>query len=287
MDLSIIIVNYNSGGYLLRCLESLREFPPQSPYEIFVVDNGSEEGDLNGVEESHPEIKVIRNSKNLGFARANNQAVARSSGRYLLLLNPDTLLTREGLDGLLQFMEEHLEAGAAGPLLLYPDGTRQPSFRKFPKPHHLFFGRSSLLTRLFPKNPFSQSYLLMDLDGSIAREVDWITGACMILRREAFTGVGGFDEEYFLFVEDLDLCYRLHEKNWKIYFVPDVHVIHHYGGSFGIRRRQSLKEHHMGIYRYFYKHHRVPFPVKGILSLGLLMKLALITFQNGRDARER
>ena len=287
LELSIIIVNYNSGESLKRCLASLKESRIESPYEIIVVDNGSQEGDLKGLEEDLFNLQLIRNPKNIGFARANNQGISNSKGDHLLLLNPDTLVLKEGLDGLVKFMEEHPKAGAAGPMLLSPDGTRQPSFRRFPSLLNVFFGRTSFLTRRFPKNPFTKSYLMMDANSQRAREVDWIMGACMILRRDAFQGVGGFDESFFLFVEDVDLCYRLKRMGWKIYYVPEVRVIHEYGASIKTRRRLSMKEHHIGMYRFFLKHYRYPLPVKGILSLGLLMRLALVSFHNGGEERKR
>ena len=195
-------------------------------------------------------------------------------------------MRKNGIEELLKFMEDHPEAGAAGPTLLYPDGTRQPSCRRFPTPLNVFFGRNSLLTRWFPKNPFSQSYLLMDLDGQKTSEVDWVTGACMILRREAFQGVGRFDENFFLFVEDADLCYRLRENGWKTYFVPQAQAIHQYGVSMKYRRKLSMKEHHVGMYRFFLKHHRLPFFIKGLLSYGLLLRLALLSsFAGFHDIR--
>ncbi len=287
MDLSIIIVNYNSGEHLKRCLASLKDASPQWTYEIVVVDNASKDGDLTGLQKAHPEVHLIKNSKNVGFAKANNQAITQVRGKYILLLNPDTLILKNGLEQLVKFMEDHSEAGAAGPVLLNPDGTRQPSCRRFPTPTNVFFGRNSLLTRWFPRNPLSQSYLLMDLDGQKPVEVDWVMGACMILRHEAFQNVGGFDEIFFLFVEDADLCYRLRQKGWKTYFVPEAQAIHEYGVSMRYRRRLSMKEHNIGMYRFFLKHYQFSLLMKGLLSLGLLLRLSLLAPLTGFQETER
>ena len=277
MNLSIIIVNYNSGKYLKRCIASLKEFPSHYPREIIVIDNASKNGDLSDFQEAHPEVHLIKNAKNEGFARANNQAISKSRGKYVLLLNPDTRILKNGMDGLVRFMENHPGAGAAGPALLYPDGTRQPSCRRFPTPLNFFFGRNSLLTRWFPRNSLTLSYLNLNLDDQKITEVDWITGACMILRREAFQKVGGFDEAFFLFVEDADLCYRLRQEDWKIFFVPTAQAIHQFGVSTRYRSRLSMKDHNRGMYRFFLKHYHFPLFFKGILSLGLLLRLVIVS----------
>jgi GT2 family glycosyltransferase len=287
MDLSIIIVNYNSGSYLKSCIASVKKYSPKCAYEIIVVDNGSRKGDIGDLQEVYPEVGIVLNSKNEGFARANNQAVSKSRGKYLLLLNPDTLVLDKSLDGLLQFMEENSDAGAAGPTLLYPDGTRQPSCRRFPTPMNVFFGRNSLLTHWFPGNRFTQSYLRLDLDGCEEEEVDWVTGACMIIRRDTFQNVGGFDETFFLYVEDADLCYRLLKNGWKVFFVPEAQVIHQYGASVKSSKRQSMKEHNLGMYRFFLKHYKFPLPIKGLLQFGLLLRLALLPLQTATEKFEQ
>lgn len=276
MDLSIIIVNHNSGDYLKKCLDSLKVSPPRSIFEIFVVDNASEEGDLQDLENDCPEVTLIRNSRNLGFARAINQAIVKARGRYFLILNPDTLIFKNGVDHLVDFMEEHPEAGAAGPLLLYPDGTRQPSCRSFPTPLKVFFGRTSLLTKWFPKNPITRSYLMENRVDLKIMEVDWVMGACIILRRKAVEEVGGFDESFFLYVEDADLCYRLRKKGWRTYFVPQARAIHHYGASARGERRLVTIEHNKSMYRFFIKHYRPSLPIKSLLSLGLFTRLFIL-----------
>ncbi len=272
LDLSVVIVNYNSGNLLRGCLESLfKEISNLSP-EVFVVDNSSKDGSEAVVGE-FPQVNLIENRSNLGFARAANKGIRRSKGRYVLLLNPDTILLHRSLGELVRFMDERPEAGVGGAKLLYPDGRLQLSCRRFPEYSFLLFGRESILTRLFPKNRFSRQYMLTDLDYDRVQEVDFEAGAAMIVRRSIFEEIGYLDEDFFLFAEDTDLCFRAKNSGWKVYFIPQAQIVHHLGASVEKEKGRAVLEHHKSIYNFLLKHYHPPMWMKMLLRVGLTFKI--------------
>ena len=228
MDLSIIIVNWNTRDLLAQCLASVLADIHASPYlqvETLLVDNASTDGSVQMVRDQFPWVRLLANPENVGFAAANNQAIQQSAGRYVLLLNPDTEVKPGALATLVGFMEAHSQAGAAGACLLNPNGTLQTSCYPFPT-------LSGEIWRLFHVDvlyPYGV-YRMADWPLDRPRAVEVIQGAALILRRSALDQVGLLDALYFMYTEEVDLCYRLHQAGWQLYWVPEAKVIH-YGGQ--------------------------------------------------------
>ncbi len=240
VDLSIIIVNWNTRELLAQCLASIYAHPPDGTFEIFVVDNASSDGSAQMVRERFPSVRSIPNEENVGFARANNQAIRMSSGRYVLLLNPDSKILPDALQTLIEFIEEHPRAGAVGPMVLNPDLTLQSSCDPMPTLGREFW-RLMHLDRLLALSVYHEELW----DPTLPRTVDVIQGNCMLIRQEALLDVGLLDETHFMFTEEVDLCYRLLQKNWQIYWVPQAQIIH-YGGQ---STRQAAQEMFIELYR--------------------------------------
>lgn len=264
MDVSVIIVNWNAGEALEACLRSvqreLHALPTQkdghTPLngECFVIDNGSEPDDITRLGQMFPEVALHVNADNLGFARAANQGFARSHGRYLLLLNPDAELTPGSLRGLIDGLNAYPEAAILGPRVTNTDGTNQGSARTFPGLLTAFFGRTAFLTTYFSGNRMSQHETpAFDPCLTQPQNVDWVSGACMLMRRQAVEAVGGFDEQFFLYWEDADLCWRLHEHGWQIVYDPQVRVSHQVGGSSKHASIRSLLAFHRSAYLLYRK----------------------------------
>ena len=223
--LSVLIVHYNTADLLRRSLTALFSDPPEVSFEVLVVDNASPDETVRDLSREFPDAVFHFNRRNVGFAQAGNQAIGMSKGRYPMLLNPDTVVRGEGLDRLVAFMEAHPDAGICSPRLVYPDGKLQLSCRRFPTLLVLLL-RITRFERLIP-GPV-RHYLMADWDHMSIREVDWVIGACMVLRREALEEVGFLDGAFFMYYEDIDLCYRLWQKGWKVYYNPDVTVLHNH-----------------------------------------------------------
>ncbi|NKB68745.1 MAG: glycosyltransferase [Candidatus Latescibacteria bacterium] len=231
MDLSIVIVSYNTRDLLEQTLRTVTEAIGSLAVEVFVVDNASRDGSPDMVAERFPWVRLIRSHDNLGFAGGNNLALAQVTGRYIMLLNSDTIIRLDTLSSLVEFMDAHPQAGAAGAKILNPDGTLQLSCRRgFPTPMAAFCKLSGL-SRLFPNSPRLARYNLTFLDPETAHEVDALSGSCMIVRKEAMDQVGPLDESYFFYGEDLDWCFCMKEAGWKIYYTPATEIIHFKGES--------------------------------------------------------
>ena len=265
MELSIIIVNWNTKDLLCQCIDSLAHTVKKIDTEIFVVDNGSTDGSIGAVREKFPGVRLIENSLNLGFAKANNRALPISKGRYLLLLNPDTQVKDEAIPQMLSFMNAHPEAGVVGAQLLNADGSKQNSIANFPSLATELVNKS-LLRWLFPeKFPGKET----DYPGPV--EVDSVIGACMLLRREAVEQVGLLDEGYFLFLEETDWCYRTKKAGWKIYHIPQAEVLHFQGKSAEAEKGKARIEYYRSRYYYFRKNNgRLQ---SSVLFVGLMIKL--------------
>jgi GT2 family glycosyltransferase/lipopolysaccharide/colanic/teichoic acid biosynthesis glycosyltransferase len=224
-DLSIVVVGYNSRGDIGSCLAAIREHAGSLAVETVVVDNNSSDGTAAFVRERFPEVRVFENTANLGYPRAVNQGIRESDGRYVLVLNPDAVARAGSLGRLVEFMDEHADAGIAGAKLLNPDGTVQDSCRRF----HTFWTlilRRTPLGRAFPRSRALSRYLMRDFDHNESREVEWLLGACMIARRSALEDVGLMDERFFMYFEDVDWCYRAWKSGWKVYYVADAVMEH-------------------------------------------------------------
>ena len=239
MDLSIIIVNYNVKEFLQNLIHSVEKATGNIKYEIIVVDNASDDGSVDFLKEKFPGVRLIANKKNLGFSRANNQGLAVAKGKYLLLLNPDTLIREDTFQKMIEFFENTSDAGMAGCKILNPDGSLQLACRRsFPGPWTSFCKVTGLST-LFPGSRIFARYNLTYLDENKTYEVDAISGSFMMLRKETYEKVGGLDEEFFMYGEDLDFCYRVQKSGYKVYYVHSTQIIHYKGES---TKRSSIDE---------------------------------------------
>lgn len=228
--LSVIIVNYNVKYYLEQCLESVRRASRGLQVEVFVVDNRSTDGSVAYLRERFPEVTFMENKENVGFARANNQAIRSSNGKYVLLLNPDTILAEDTLIRFVDFVEEHPEAGGVGAYMLRADGIFAPESRRGLPTPFVAFCKMSGLSYIFPKSRLFGRYYMRYLDENEINEIEVVSGACMMLRREALDKVGLLDEDFFMYGEDIDLSYRVMQGGYKNYFLP-VRMLHYKGES--------------------------------------------------------
>jgi GT2 family glycosyltransferase len=275
MLLSIVIVSWNTKKLLEQCLCSIYQFPPDCDYEIWVVDNASTDGSVELVKEQYPDVKLIANETNGGFATGNNQAIARCSGSYILLLNPDTEVRAGALKVLVDFMETHPEAGGAGSMLVSPDGSMQTSCHP-----ELTLARE--LWRLFHLDvlyPYGR-YRMHEWDKTKPRRVDGAQGASLILRKEALDRVGYFDDGYFMYTEEVDLCYRLRKGGWPLYWVPKSIVLHYGGESTKLVAEKMFIRLYQSRLLYFRKHHGWfgGTGYKVILLIAALARLSLTPF---------
>ncbi len=242
-DLSIVVVNWNTRDLLAACLESIAAECANltdAAIETIVVDNGSSDGSAGMVEERFPWVRLIANRENSGFARANNQGVRASSAHYVMLLNSDTVLHAGALRALLSFVESRPRAGAVGPLLLNADGSLQPSCHPMLTPGREFW-RLLFLERFWPR----ATYPMTRWDREIPREIEVIKGACIVLRREALDRVGLLDESFFMYTEEVELCHRLAEAGWELWWEPRATVTHYGGAS----SRQMAEAMYLELYR--------------------------------------
>jgi len=252
--LDIIIVNYNSTDYLLHCLGSVYDSLQDVPAKVIVQDNASKDG-VDRVKAEFPQVILSKNRYNIGFSKAINNALKENDSPYIVLLNPDGYVMDGFFDLILNHMEEDPSVGIVGPKILNHDGSIQGSARSFPTPLTALFGRSSFLSRFFPKNPFTRANILTTRsDGKTPMEVDWVSGACLVARKKAIEDVGLMDERFFMYWEDADWCRRMWKKGWKVVYVPRASVVHYVGASSERAPFRSIFEFHKSSYRLFEKH---------------------------------
>jgi N-acetylglucosaminyl-diphospho-decaprenol L-rhamnosyltransferase len=238
-DLSIVLVCWNNKDYLQPCLRSLYDSGLRSTFDVVVVDNGSTDGSQEMLRLNFPEVLIIQNDHNVGLGKASNQGIVVTRGRYVLLLNNDTIVNSPSLDAMVQFLDEHPEAGAVGGQLLNSDGTVQSCYNNFPTLHEEFLIATRLGERLWPCYP-------ANVNDTHVRSVDWMGSACLMLRRAALDKVGLLDEEYFIYGDEADLQYRLKKAGWQVFYLPHATTIH-YGGRSMTRwgRRKMVYRGHM------------------------------------------
>jgi N-acetylglucosaminyl-diphospho-decaprenol L-rhamnosyltransferase len=280
MDLSVVIVTYFSRPHIAECLQALDRARGDLSMEVLVVDNASADGTLDEVRAKAPWVRIIETGDNLGYAKAVNRGILESSGEFVLVLNPDCNVGEDSLRALHAWMREHPRCGVAGPLIRNPDGTLEMSARSFPGPGAFFFNRYSLPTLLWPGNPWSRRYLLSDWDHASPRGVDWVCGACMYVRRAAIAQVGGMDEAYFMFNEDVDWCHAMRDAGWSVDFVSDARVMHAIGAS---RKRVAEKviiERHRGMIHYYRKYHRPNPLVNAVVTTMVGLRSRAMLVQN-------
>jgi GT2 family glycosyltransferase len=254
-DLSVIVLNYNCRELLRDCLASLREAAPRHRIETIVVDNASTDGAPDLVREEFADMTLIANRENLGFTRGNNQGIAIARGRHVLLLNNDTKVKPGALSVAVEALDADPSIGAAGLKLLNADGSLQLSCRRFPSFQQALFNRYSLLSRLFPGNRWTREYLMTDLPRDEAADVDWVSGACLIVRRAVLDAVGGLDERFYMYSEDVDFCYRVWQAGWRVTYLPQAEVFHYIGQSTKRARLKPVIERHRSMYRFYKKHY--------------------------------
>ncbi len=254
-DISVVVVNWNASEDLRACLLSLFAAPaPAASFDVWVVDNASTDGSVQMVREQFPNARLIANDANLGFSKANNQALRETTSRYALLLNSDAVIHPGALDALMQWADAHPKAGILGPKVLNPDGSLQLSCRRFPSLGAGFF-RNTYLGRLFPRNKYAADYLMADFDHASARPVDWVSGCAMLLRRNLLGNIGLLDEQFFMYCEDVDICERAWRSGWEVVYVPDAVVTHAIGRSSDKNAERMVWEFHRAWLLYDRKRH--------------------------------
>ena len=252
--LSVVVLNWNARDYLLACLRSMTTQIWRHRIEIIVVDNHSDiDQSVRSVRREFPQIQLIAHPRNMGFAAGNNSALPFARGRFLLFLNPDTVVHPNALDLLVDFLDSHPQCGACGPKLLNENGSLQKSCRAFPTFGTGLF-RSTFLGRLFPKNPWTRQYLMLDFDHSREARVDWLSGAALCVRRETLDEIGTWDESFFMYCEDVDLCFRMNRSGWERWYVPQSQITHRIGASSDWIQGTTIRRHHAAMLRYFVKH---------------------------------
>jgi N-acetylglucosaminyl-diphospho-decaprenol L-rhamnosyltransferase len=243
---SAVIVSYNSAAYLPDCVRSLRA---EGVTDVVVVDNASSDHSVQAVLACDPAVTVVETGANLGFGTGANRGVAVATGDHLLVLNPDTVVEPGTVKALSEALDRDPGLGMVGPRMENLDGTLYPSVRRFPDLAvalgHAFVGL------VWPANPFTRRYRMLDWDHDrAAADVDWVGGACLLVRRSAFDVVAGFDEAYFMYVEDVDLCWRMHQAGWRIGYEPAGRVVHALGASSRLMPYRMIAEHHRSLLRF-------------------------------------
>lgn len=264
--LSAILVSYNSREMTLDCLRALHADLGDMPAEVWVVDNASADGSVAAIREAFPQVQVIANERNAGFGAANNQALRQAAGEYLLLLNTDAFPRPGAIRALVDYLQAHPEAGAVGPRLLNEDGTLQLSCYRFPSPARAWLENVGIAAAL-PDHPTVGDYRRWPHDTE--RQVDFVIGACMLVRRAAYEQVGGFDERFFMYSEEADWQRRMRNAGWRVAFTPAAEVVH-LGGASGAAEKARVNRHFFESLDYYtWKHHGFP----GLVSLRAAMTL--------------
>jgi GT2 family glycosyltransferase len=271
LDLSIITVGTNEKHWLKPCLESVYSQTRGVTFEVIVVDNASKDGTSEMLASEFPQVKIVRNDHNLGFAAANNKAIRLSAGKMVLLLNPDTVVLDGAIQKTITFMKNHPKAGLVGCKLKYPDGRFQPTAYAFPTLWNMFV-EAIFLYKLFPKTKIFGGYHLTYLDYNKDVQVDWLIGAYFLIQREVIERVGILDEQFFMYTEDTDFCYRIKKAGYEVWFTSGAEITHFYGGISGITRRVVIWTHRSQIL-FYQKHYGTP--QRQLLYLIKLLNLLL------------
>ena len=227
-SLSLIMVNYFSETDMESCFNSLKKYSPGLKYHLVVIDNGSSGNELEGMLnriDLGADIQVIRNQRNVGFARACNQGIRISRGEFILLLNPDTLFVENSIGSMMDFLKQHPEAGAAGCRQLFPSGKHYVGDAGYHPGLATAFNHAFFLSRLFPRL-FKGIYLVGEKKGKNPIKVDWVSGGCLLVRKGVIDQVGAMDETFFLYSEDVEWCARIRSHGWRIYYLPFIRMIH-------------------------------------------------------------
>ncbi|HYM64915.1 MAG TPA: glycosyltransferase family 2 protein [Candidatus Sulfotelmatobacter sp.] len=290
IDLSIVIVSYNTKDFLKSCIESVYKTAKNLKIEIIVSDNNSHDGSSEMISKEFKDVILIENKENLGFSKANNVGIKKTTGRYILFLNSDTVVYEKTLEYMVNFMDKNKDAGAATCKLVMPNGKiDDASHRGFPTPWNSITHFSGL-SKIFGKTKIFGGYNLGYMDLSNTHVIDALAGAFMIVRRKAGEEVGWWDEDYFFYGEDLDFCFMLKQKGWKVYYVPQVSILHYKGVSGGIKKdsqkittasketKKFATKWRFAAMRIFYKKHyeqKYPWIVTRLVYIGIFFKRTL------------
>jgi GT2 family glycosyltransferase len=291
-DLAVTICSWNTRDDLRACLESLQRVRTEADFEVIVVDNDSEDHSADMVETDFPWVRLERMRSNLGFAKGHNHAFSVRTASDVFPLNSDTVVHPGALANLLAFARKHPEAGIIGPKLLNTDGSLQFSCRRFPNPVAALF-RNTPIGKLFPNNRFTRDYLMQDWDHTRSREVDWVSGAAFYVRGEVLNQIGGFDEEYFMFCEDVDWCWRAWKAGFMVLYFPDSVITHAIGRSTDKVPNRMIGRFHRSMLRFYTKN---MLPQRFILwrpfawcgaAIAIAMRASVFIFKNKLDAIRR
>jgi GT2 family glycosyltransferase len=284
-EVAAVLVNFNAGAELRVALQSIADDLQGRSWEGVVVDNASTDGSADIALEFAPHVRLLRNAANVGFGRGVNQGVAASSAPYILIINPDCRLQPGAIVALEATLARHPDCAVAGPRILSPDGSPQGSARGDPDMLTGLFGRASTLRRLFPGISVAKRNVIDDtVDGGAGSvEVDWVSGACMLVRRDAFAAAGGFDERYFMYWEDADLCRRLRAAGHHVRYVPAATAVHRVGHSSRTVRPFAIRAFHESAYLY-YATHNAPGALnpKRLVARGLLAARCWVKVRGAR-----
>ncbi len=280
MDLSVIILNWNTQDLLEKCLRSLECPQPGLDFEVIVVDNASEDRSREVVRELFPQFHLLENPINIGFGAGNNKALPQARGRYVLFLNSDTVVLEGALTALVGYADANPALGIVGPKLLNADGSLQYSCRRYPNLGTGFF-RNTPLGRLFPKNRFNTDYLMTDWDHMTPRDVEWVSGAALMMRRSLLDQIGSFDEDFYMYCEDVDLCWRVNHTLrdagvWRVAYFPASVIYHLIGKSSDKVPTRMTYEFHRSQYLFYKKHYRAttPWLVRPLIPIGIGLRAA-------------
>lgn len=282
MDVSILIVSYNTCKLTLDCLQSVYASETQYSYEVIVIDNDSKDDSVRHIEQCYPQATLIRNEENTGFAKANNQGMEIAQGRYVLLLNSDTVIQPDTLEIMLSFMDSRPDVGASGCKVILPDGSLDKACKRgFPTPSASFYYAFGF-SKLFPNNPRFNQYQLGYLSPDEEYEIDCLVGAFMLVRKETIDEVGMLDETFFMYAEDTDWCYRIKQAGWKNYYYPRTTIMHYKRASSRNKPLKITYEFHRSMVIFYNKHYKqkYPFWVSWCIYAGIAVQFALAVFKS-------
>jgi N-acetylglucosaminyl-diphospho-decaprenol L-rhamnosyltransferase len=272
VDLSCIIVNYKNSESLKDCLESLYQTVQRIDFETIIIDNSENDLGLPPLKELYPKAQFVSNSSNVGFSKANNQAAKIAQGKVLFFLNPDTILFDQAIDSMYRYYCSHKEIGVLGPKVVDPEGSLQYSCRRYPTLWTGLFNRYSILSRLFPENRFTSHYLMRDFDHNEIRQVDWLSGCCLMVSKSIFEKSHGFDENYFLFNEDVDLCRTIKQAGKEVIYFPEATIIHQVSTSNSKTTARIIIQRHLGMMHYFKKYHGQNLLTRGVINFFISLR---------------
>lgn len=282
IDVSILILNYKTCELTLQAIRSIYQSITSYSYEIILVDNASNDGSVETFRKEYPKLALIDNQENVGFAKANNQAMELAQGRFVLLLNSDTVIQPDTLETMIRFMDERPEVGASGCKIILPDGSLDKACKRgFPTPSASFYYAFGF-SKLFPHVPGFNQYQLGYLDPDEDYSIDCLVGAFMMVRREAIEQVGGLDEQFFMYGEDIDWCYRIKQAGWTIWYYPKTYIVHYKGASSRRRPVKIIYEFHRAMALFHRKHYqeKYSFFVNMAVYAGITVKFGLSLMKN-------